>query len=233
MDDRGRVLVIIPAWNEEASIARVIREVRQQPEVSQVVVVDDGSVDATARVARDCGAEVLRLPYNLGVGGAMRLGYRYARERDFDVTIQVDADGQHDPAAIPAMLRALDSADIVIGARFAGTGDYPAHGPRRWAMKILASALSRITHSPLTDVTSGFRACDREAIALFARRYPVEYLGDTVESLVMASRANLTVTQLPVSMRPRQGGTPSQHPIKASLYLLRAIFALLLALTRR
>jgi glycosyltransferase involved in cell wall biosynthesis len=233
MSDQPSVLVIIPAWNEEASIAEVIREVRKQPEVTQIVVVDDGSTDATARVAGDAGVEVLRLPYNLGVGGAMRLGYRYARQRRFDVAIQVDADGQHDPTAIPALLRALNNADIVIGARFAGTGDYDVRGPRRWAMRMLAVVLTRITRTRLTDVTSGFRATNARGIELFAARYPVEYLGDTVESLVLASRAQLTVTQVPVTMLPRRAGTPSQHPIKASLYLLRALLALLLALTRR
>ena len=233
MSDSPRVLVIIPAWNEAASIARVIREVRDQPEVTQVVVVDDGSTDATGAIARAGGAQVLRLPYNLGVGGAMRLGFRFAREQCFDVAIQIDADGQHDPAAIPAMLQALAQADIVIGARFAGRGDYEARGPRRWAMKMLAAALSRITGTPLTDVTSGFRAIGRRGIDLFAGQYPVEYLGDTVESLVLASRAKLTVRQVPVAMRPRQAGTPSQPPIKATMYLFRALFALLLALTRR
>jgi glycosyltransferase involved in cell wall biosynthesis len=233
MGDRPRVLVIIPAWNEAESIAQVIREVQKQPEVSQIVVIDDGSSDETERIAAESGAEVLRLPYNFGVGGAMRLGYRYARDRNFDVAIQVDADGQHDPAAIPAMLAALTGADIVIGARFAGAGEYVARGPRRWAMKMLAAVLSRLAHTPLTDVTSGFRACGGPGIELFARHYPVEYLGDTVESLVMASRAKLRVTQVPVRMQPRQGGRPSQHPIKASLYLARAVLALVLALTRR
>jgi glycosyltransferase involved in cell wall biosynthesis len=233
MTDQPTVLVIIPAWNEQAAIAAVIREVQKQPEVSRIVVVDDGSTDATARVAADAGAEVLRLPYNLGVGGAMRLGYRYAKDCNADVAIQIDGDGQHDPTAIPAMLAALAGADIVIGARFAGTGDYDVRGARRWAMRMLAAVLSRITHAPLTDVTSGFRATNRRGIDLFATRYPVEYLGDTVESLVMAARAQLRITQLPVLMRPRQGGSPSQPPLKASLYLLRAVLALLLALTRR
>jgi glycosyltransferase involved in cell wall biosynthesis len=122
MSEQPFVLVIIPAWNEEASIAAVIREVHKQPEVSLIVVVDDGSTDATARIAADSGAEVLRLPYNLGVGGAMRLGYRFAQERQADVAIQIDGDGQHDPAAIPALLAGLAEADIVIGARFAGAG---------------------------------------------------------------------------------------------------------------
>jgi hypothetical protein len=131
------------------------------------------------------------------------------------------------------MLAALTTADIVIGARFAGTGDYDVRGARRWTMRILAIALSRITRTRLTDVTSGFRATNRRGIELFAKRYPVEYLGDTVESLVIAARAQLRVTQLPVTMRPRQAGSPSQHPIKAAMYLMRAVLALLLALTRR
>ena len=131
------------------------------------------------------------------------------------------------------MLEALDGADIVIGARFAGRGDYDAHGLRRWAMRLLARSLSRTCATPLTDVTSGFRAVNRRAVALFAAHYPSEYLGDTVESLVMAARAGLTVTQVPVAMRPRLTGTPSQTPLRAALYLGRAVMVLTLARIRR
>jgi hypothetical protein len=147
--------------------------------------------------------------------------------------IQVDADGQHDAAYLRALLAALGEADVVIGARFAGEGDYPARGPRRWAMRMLAAALSTVTGTRLTDVTSGFRAANHRALAVFAEHYPAEYLGDTVESLVIAARAGCRVTQIPVAMRPRTEGTPSQSPLRATVYLLRACAALGLALVRR
>jgi glycosyltransferase involved in cell wall biosynthesis len=229
----ARVLVIIPAWNECRSIGTVIGELRGELPQVDVLVVDDGSTDETARIARASGAAVSILPYNLGVGGAMRLGYRYAREHDYDVAIQLDADGQHDPRYIPKIIDSVADANIVIGARFAGEGDYKVRGPRRWAMRLLARVISRIAKTRLTDVTSGFRAADRKGIDLFAGWYPVEYLGDTVETLVFAARRGLKIRQVPVAMRVRMAGTPSHSPLRATIYLARACAILVLALIRR
>jgi glycosyltransferase involved in cell wall biosynthesis len=228
-----RLLVVMPAWNEEAAIKDTIDEVRVALPDDDLLVVDDGSTDRTAEVARAAGAAVVTLPYNLGVGGAMRTGYRYALGRDYDIVVQVDADGQHDPAEVPTLVDGLSEADIVIGARFAEAGTYRVRGPRRWAMRLLAAALSRIAGTKLTDTTSGFRAANRRSLALFASHYPAEYLGDTVESLVIAARAGLRIRQVPVHMRPRRAGVPSQGAIKAALYLVRAGLALVLALLRR
>src|SRR5688572_32991692 len=138
-----RVLIIIPAMNEEESIGKVIAEVRAELPFVDILVVNDGSTDATAAVAAGAGAIVTTLPYNLGVGGAMRLGYRYADRNGYDVAIQIDADGQHDPRYVPALIAALDDADLVIGARYAGEGDYRVRGPRRWAAVLLSMVLSR------------------------------------------------------------------------------------------
>lgn len=232
--NRGRsVLIAIPALNEERSVGSVIEAVRKEQPAATVVVVDDGSTDRTAIVARQSGADVLSLPFNVGVGGAMRAAFLYALEVGADAVVQVDGDGQHDPAAIERLLNQLDDASVVIGARFAGAGSYRVRGPRAWAMKALALGLSRVTKSQLTDTTSGFRASDRQAIELFARHYPAEYLGDTVESLVIAVRAGLRVKQVPVEMWERQAGVPSQTPLKASLYLARALLALAVAVSRR
>ncbi|HEX6500519.1 MAG TPA: glycosyltransferase family 2 protein [Micromonosporaceae bacterium] len=232
MNPDRRVLVIIPAWNECRSIGAVIREVYGELPYVDVLVVDDGSTDTTAIAAAEAGAAVARLPYNLGVGGAMRLGYRYAREHGYDVAIQVDADGQHDPRYIPKLVDVLDDADIVIGARFAGEGEYRVAGPRKWAMRLLSWVLSWLAGTKLTDTTSGFRACNRRTIELFAAWYPVEYLGDTVETLVRAARSGYRIRQVPVAMRPRQAGTPSHSPARAAVYLGRALLVLLLALIR-
>lgn len=228
-----RVLVVVPAWNEERSVAHVVAEVRSARPDVDVLVIDDGSADATATEAERAGALVCRLPFNLGVGGAMRTGYRYALRHGYDVVVQVDADGQHDPAYLKTLVEGLDTADVVIGARFAGEGDYPARGPRRWAMVLLAFVLSRLAKRKLTDVTSGFRAANRRAIEIFAQHYPAEYLGDTVESLVIALRVGCQVRQIPVAMRPRTTGQASQSPFRAAVYLLRTIVALTLALVRK
>ncbi|MFL6111284.1 MAG: glycosyltransferase family 2 protein [Catenulispora sp.] len=233
MSAEKRVLVIIPAWNEAASIADVIAEIHDRLPAYDVLVVNDGSTDDTERVALAAGARVVSLPYNLGVGGAMRLGYRYADENDYDIALQIDADGQHDPRYVPELVAALDEASLVIGARFAGEGDYEVRGPRRWAMTLLSRVLSGMAKTTLSDTTSGFRACDREIIRLFAQWYPVEYLGDTVETLVRVIRLGHPVAQVPVAMRPRAAGMPSNSPVKAMIYLGRALITLLLAVNRR
>ncbi|WP_167051062.1 glycosyltransferase family 2 protein [Salinibacterium sp. ZJ77] len=232
MSPTRRVLVVLPAFNEEESVAHVIEEVRREIPEAGCLVVDDGSSDRTTEVAREAGAYVARLPYNLGVGGAMRLGFRYAIANGYDVVVQIDSDGQHDPATVSALLAGLDEADIVIGARFAGVGDYQVKGPRKWAMKLLSMTLSRAAKTRLTDTTSGFKACGPRAIELFARHYPAEYLGDTIEALVIALRNGLTVSQVPVAMRERMGGKPSHNPAKSAIYLSRAVIALFFAFVR-
>lgn len=227
-----RTLIVLPALNEEDSIAEVIREVRAALPGTSCLVVDDGSTDRTASVAREAGADVVSLPYNVGVGGAMRLGFSYALRNGFDNVVQVDADGQHDPSSVRSLVDALKDADLVLGARFAGIGTYDARGPRRWAMRLLATILSRVTRTKLTDTTSGFKASGTKAVRLFATHYPTEYLGDTIEALVIAARAGLVVSQVPVAMRPRKGGVPSHNAFKATAYLGRAFIALVFALVR-
>lgn len=227
------VLVVVPAWNEAASVGRVVAEIHAHYPAADVLVVDDGSGDATAEVAREAGAAVCRLPFNLGVGGAMRAGYRYAVREGYDVVVQIDADGQHNPAYIPLLVEATDTWDVVVGSRFAGEGSYAVGGLRRGAMTVLARVLSKLAHEPLSDVTSGFRATNLRASRLFAAHYPSEYLGDTVESLVIALRMGCRVHQIPVSMRPRTTGRASQNTLRSVLYLSRALAALGLALVRR
>lgn len=229
-----RVCIIIPAWNEEDSLPSVLAEVAARVPEAVVVVVSDGSHDSTAKVARQAGTHVLDLPLNLGVGGAMRAGYQFAVREDFDIAVQLDADGQHRPGDVARLVEVIHrgKADIVIGARFAGEGDYEATGPRWWAMKFLSRLLSRVVHTRLTDSTSGFKACSREATRVFARDYPAEYLGDTVEALVIAAKAGLVVRQVPVVMRERLAGRPSHNPLKSAIFLGRALLALLVASSR-
>lgn len=227
------VLVIMPAWNEVESIKKTIEEIQAFGPPCDILVVNDGSHDATSNVARAAGAIVLDLPFNMGVGGAMRTGFKYALIRGYSVAIQVDADGQHDPKDISVVIRGLESADITIGARFAEKGNYFVRGPRKWAMSVLAWTISRVAGTRLTDVTSGFRAANSKAIRQYVDHYPAEYLGDTIDSLVVAIRSGCTVNQVGVSMRQRQGGTPSHDPLKAALYLGRSGMALLFALTRK
>jgi len=229
-----RPLIVVPAWNEEFTVGETVREIRAATPEIPVLVVSDGSTDRTVHMARHAGARVLVLPFRLGVGGAMRAGFRYAVSNGYDAAVQVDADGQHDPWQVPALLGELGEAQVVIGARFSERGDgYRVRGPRRWAMVVLSKVLSRLTKTRLTDATSGFKATGGQALPLFAEHYPDEYLGDTVESLVIAARAGCAVTQVPTRMRPRRGGEPSHRPFKTTVYLCRAALALVLALIRR
>jgi glycosyltransferase involved in cell wall biosynthesis len=230
--DIARTLIVMPAFNEEEAVGPVVKEVLATLPGANCLVVDDGSSDQTATIARKAGAAVVQLPFNLGVGGAMRLGFKYAIAHDFDNVVQLDSDGQHDPSEVPKLIAGLSDYDIVIGARFAGAGTYEVQGPRRWAMTVLAYVLSRVAHTRLTDTTSGFKASGPRAVELFAEQYPAEYLGDTIEALVIAARAGCRITQLPVSMRPRAGGQPSHNPVKAARYLARAFLALTVAVFR-
>jgi glycosyltransferase involved in cell wall biosynthesis len=228
--------VVVPAWNEAESVGLVVKEtLAAAPEVT-VLVVDDGSTDRTTAVAGDAGAQVITNLFNLGVGGAVRVGIRYALAHGFRAVVQLDGDGQHDPRDIAELLAPLDAdgpAHVVIGARFAGRGDVDVPLARRLAMGLLARYLSRMTGTRLTDVTSGFRAHNRAALGIFARTYPADYLSDTVESLVIASRARASITQVAVAMRPRYAGRSSQSSWRATAYLFRVLVTLALAVIRR
>ena len=152
----------------------------------------------------------------------------------YDYACQLDADGQHDPTEIETLIETASSehADVVIGSRFAGKGDYQARGPRKWAMNLFSFILSRVCHTHLSDTTSGFKLYGPRALSLFAHNYPAEYLGDTIGALVIAARSHLVVREVGVQMHPRAGGEPSHNPIKSALFLVRATLALTVALTR-
>jgi len=219
--------VAIPAWNEEASITEVIEKVRtHQPDVD-ILVVDDGSTDATALAAEEAGATVISLPFNVGVGGAMRTAFLYAKREGYRAIVQVDADGQHDPADLDRVLGGLDDADIVVGTRFHPDSMYFVGGPRRWAMVLLSKALSFMNKGTISDPTSGFRSAGPRAIALFALEYPADYLGDTVGSLAIAIRKGLVIHETPVTMYFRQFGRPSKNALWSALYLGRASLAII------
>ena len=230
--DLTHTLIVLPAYNEEEAIAATLAEIAAKLPGAHTLVVNDGSADQTAAIARQHGAAVASFPFNMGVGAAMRFGFRYALSHGFANVIQLDADGQHDPAYVPQLLAQLDQHDLVIGARFAGEGSYSVSGPRKWAMQLLSAVISSTAKTKLTDTTSGFRASGPRAVAMFANDYPAEYLGDTVESLVTGLRAGLSVTQVPVAMRARAGGQPSQNAWRSTVFLFRAMVALAFAYIR-
>lgn len=231
--DPRDVLIAIPAWNEQGSIAAVIAKIRDfHPKVG-ILVVDDGSTDATAVIAREAGAYVASLPFNVGVGGAMRTAFLFAQRVGYLALIQVDADGQHDPADLDNLIIGLDEADIVVGTRFHPQSMYFVGGPRKWAMVLLSKALSRMNRSVISDPTSGFRSAGPRAIQLFAVQYPAEYLGDTVGSLSIAIRHGLVIREAPVTMYYRAIGRPSKNALWSALYLGRASLALVATVLQR
>ncbi len=217
-------VAVIPAFNEEASLGSVLAELGAIEGMTPVVV-DDGSTDATASVARDAGVAVVQLPFNLGVGGAVRAGLRWALEHDASHVVVVDADGQHDPADIAALLAAVDAgAGLAIGSRFAAdAGDYAVGRTRQRAMRFLNRIVRMTTGFDATDATSGFRAMSRPVVEFLAREYPVEYLADTVEVIILVRRAGYEVTEVPVSMRERSGGVPSARRLRLVFNFLRLL----------
>jgi glycosyltransferase involved in cell wall biosynthesis len=229
----GKLLVVIPAYNEAASIAQVIAGVRRAVPTADVLVVDDGSQDLTSQVAKAAGALVATLPFNLGVGGAMRTGFRHAYREGYRAVVQVDGDGQHDPAYIPQLVAALEHHDVAVGTRFSNECDYAVRAPRRLAMRGLAAGMSLLMSTRIDDATSGFRASGRRAIRVYALHYPAEYLGDTLETLVIARKSGLSVTQVPVAMRHRTTGRPSHGSARSSVELVRAACVVALGLVRR
>jgi len=218
----ANLLVIVPALNEEATVGEVVRDALTHLD-ADVVVIDDGSSDATALLSREAGATVLKMPYNLGVGGAIRTGLRYATDRGYRKVVQLDGDGQHPASEAKRLLDELDvsSADVVVGSRF--EAGWSCSGGRRLAMRMLSRMVSRRLATPIEDTTSGFRAMGPRALDVFAARYPVDYLSDTVEALLIAADAGLRVSEVPVRMRARQGGAVSSGSWRSAYHLFRLL----------
>ena len=229
-----RRVAIVPALNEEHTVQLVIDELRAFDPGLDVVVIDDGSADGTADAAEAKGAHVVRLPFNLGIGGAVQTGFKFAFEHGYDIAVRVDGDGQHDPAQLARILEPVlrGEADIVVGSRFASEeGGYRSSRSRRIGIRILAAVVSRIVGQRVTDTTSGFQALNRQGIALFAHDYPHDY--PEVEATVMVFRHRLRLQEVPVSMRERGGGQSSITALRSIYYMIKVLLAIFVGLFRR
>jgi glycosyltransferase involved in cell wall biosynthesis len=227
-----RTLVFIPAWNEEASIAEVIADVRKALPESDVLVVDDGSTDATAERAREAGAPVASLPFNQGLGAALQTGYLYALRGGYDVCAHLDADGQHPAEEVARLLAEVtaDRADLVIGSRYhagavSGTGDYRPTLSRKIGISVFRFFLTLATRQRFTDTTSGMRAANRRVMSLFSRHYSPDFA--EIESLQLAVRQGLRVEELPVRMLERAGGTSFLTPVRSVFFIFKGLVVLL------
>jgi glycosyltransferase involved in cell wall biosynthesis len=230
----GRLVAVVPAWNEEAAVGRVIDEIRAFDPTADIVVVDDASRDGTAAVAERHGATVLRLPFNVGIGGAVQTGIRYARHEGYDVAVRLDGDGQHDASEIGKLLAPIQAgaADLVIGSRFVDPGGtYRPPFARRIGIRVFARLVSVLCGQRVTDTTSGFVALSRSGIELFAVEYPHDY--PEVEATLVALRSGLRLAQVQVEMRERQTGTSSITFVRSLYYIVKVTLALLVASMRR
>jgi glycosyltransferase involved in cell wall biosynthesis len=229
-----RRVAIVPAFNEQGTVTRVIEELRAFDPGMDVVVVDDGSTDRTAQVASANGARVLRLPFNLGIGGAVQTGFRFAFEHGYDLAVRVDGDGQHEAAQLMRVIEPVlrGEADVAVGSRFAGDDvGYRSSRSRRLGIRLLAWIVSGIVGHRVTDTTSGFQALNRNGIALFARDYPHDY--PEVEATIMAFRHRLRFLEVPVTMRERGAGRSSITAIRSVYYMVKVLLAIFVGLFRR
>jgi glycosyltransferase involved in cell wall biosynthesis len=224
-----KVLVVVPAWNEQASIAKVISELKTRG--FDVLVVDDGSTDKTSLIARQNGAITIRLPFNLGVGGALRCGFKYAVQHGYEAVVQCDADGQHPVDHIESLIStaAQGNFHMVIGSRFLNDeGKMELSLIRRLAMRILSRSASRACKTLITDATSGFRIIAVPLLDELAEKLPAYYLGDTYEALVSSGRAGYRIKEIPAPLMEREHGKSSAHPVKAARLAVKAILSAIL-----
>jgi glycosyltransferase involved in cell wall biosynthesis len=227
-----KTLIIIPAYNEEGSIARVIANIRRDVPNADILVVNDGSRDRTAREARQNGAMVMNLPYNMGIGSAVQSGFLFAKKKGYHFAVQVDGDGQHPASAIPRLLAALDNGvDMAIGSRFVQPTKYRPTFSRSLGIKIFSLLVSLIVGKKVHDTTSGFRAASREAILLLTETYPHDY--PEVEALITLHRNGMRFVEIPVEMNSRQEGKSSIAAKNAVYYMLKVTLAVFVAIIKR
>ena len=227
-----KTLIIIPAYNEEGSVARVIENIRRDVPDADILVVNDGSRDRTARQARESGAMVMNLPYNMGIGSAVQSGFLFAKEKGYHFAVQVDGDGQHPASEIPRLLAALtNGVDMSIGSRFVQNTKYRAPFLRSVGIKIFSFLVTMLVGKRVYDTTSGFRAINRKAILLLTETYPHDY--PEVEALITLHRNGMRFVEVPIEMNYRQEGKSSISAKAGVYYMLKVTLAVLVAVIKR
>jgi glycosyltransferase involved in cell wall biosynthesis len=234
MNKESRTIIVMPAHNEAGNIERVITELRQAVQGLDFVVIDDYSSDDTAAVAERMGAEVVRLPCNLGYGGAVQTGFRYAVQRGYDYAVMMDSDGQHDPRSVPALLEVVENgeADVALGSRFLGRMEYRSSWVRRLGMSIFSRLVSTVTGRHFTDATSGLQALNREVLDFFSRdNYPVDF--PDADTIILLHYAGFQVKEVPVTMRERISGESMHASLKPIYYVFKMALAIFIVMLRQ
>ena len=227
-----KTLIIIPAYNEEGFVARVIENIRREVPDADILVVNDGSRDRTARQARESGAMVMNLPYNMGIGSAVQSGFLFAKEKGYHCAVQVDGDGQHPSSEIPRLLEALDNGvDMAIGSRFVQPTGYRPAFTRSLGIKVFSFLVSLLVGKRVYDTTSGFRVTSRRAVLLLTETYPHDY--PEVEALITLHRNGMKFVEIPVEMNSRQAGKSSIGAKNAVYYMLKVTLAIFVAIIKR
>lgn len=228
-----KVLIIIPAYNEQATVDRVYRKIKESVPDADVAIINDCSTDRTANVASELNGALINLPINLGIGGAMQTGYIYARNNDYDFAIQVDGDGQHDPKEITKILTEIEKGevDLVIGSRFIEKTNYKSALTRRIGIGLFKLVTFLMNGQAVADATSGFRVVNKRVIDVYAEHYPTDY--PEPEVLVMLHKAGFKIKEVPVQMHERAGGKSSITPVRSAYYMIKVLFAMIIKKMRK
>lgn len=223
-----KTLVIIPAYNEEESIKNTVTNLKRYNPNIDYVIINDCSTDSTKQICKDNNFNVINLPINLGIGGAVQTGYKYAYENNYDIAIQIDADGQHDPKYIKDMIKGIEEGnDLVIGSRFIKKEGFQTSWIRRLGINLYSFIIKLLTHKEIKDTTSGYRAVDRKIIKLFSKNYPVDYPEPETDALI--AKNNFKIKEIPMKMKERDGGKSSITPLKSIYYAIKVGLAVMLA----
>jgi glycosyltransferase involved in cell wall biosynthesis len=227
-----KTLIAIPAYNEAQNITNVINDLKQHIPQAHPIIINDGSQDNTSSVAHSLGIRVVDIPYNIGIGGAVQIGFMYASRENYDMIVQFDGDGQHMAKEIEKLLHPItQGADIVIGSRFLDLSGYNAPFARNLGIKVFSIVISFLCRQKLTDTTSGFRAFSKKAIDLFSTYYPEDY--PEVEALIIAYKKKLNIKEMPVTMRQRLKGKSSITPLRSIYYMIKVLLAVFVDLLKR
>ena len=221
-------LIIVPAYNEEKNIKNVINNINENAKDYDYIIINDCSTDNTEKVCKENNFKYISLPKNLGIGGAVQTGYKYAKENNYDIAIQFDGDGQHDTEYLDLLVKQIENgANMSIGSRYIDKEGFQSTYIRRLGKNIISFIIKILCRKKVTDPTSGFRACDRKIIEMFARNYPDEY--PEPETIIKILTNKYVLVEVPVKMHERQGGKSSITPIKSLKYMIKVIISMFFA----